>query len=144
MHREEPGITHKLKIKRYRKVKKGKENSQLCTGKNLEFHAVAKSQLSNKSALLWIITSIARVSSWDLPEKFPGVLYCLSADINACLAALYTGIRICVEMPNLWSLIQKLVLSWSLSSELRESPISSFNVANWDGWMNPTSSLHLI
>lgn len=74
------------------------------------------------------------------------------AAINAYLAALYKGRRAWVEMPNLWSLIQKTV-SEGLHSDTSDSarsstdsgrkgvPASALSATNWDGWINPTSSL---
>ena len=119
----------------------------------LEFHAVPKSLLSNKRALLCFMTSLSRwheiFSSPDFSsftDGLPWALYCAIAVINAFLAALYNGRRISIEMPNLWSLFQKLEIpssdcsKWWLD-EGRTPPASSFRMKNWDGWINPTSSL---
>lgn len=120
---------------------------------NLEFHAVPKSLLSNKRALLCFMISLSRrYETFSSPEfssfadKLPCGLYCAIVVINTCLAALYNGRRISVEMPNLWSLFQKLEIpSFDCSKgwldEDRTPPASSFRMKNWDGWINPTSSL---
>lgn len=53
----------------------------------LECHAVPKSELISKAALLWFMISLS------IPVRF--------AAISACFASLYKGIRTSVEIPNL-------------------------------------------
>lgn len=119
---------------------------------NLECHAVPKSQLSNKRTLLCFMTSLSTLLWEDetVQGEFPtpfsphwslSALYLLTASTNSRLAALNNGRRACVEIPNLWSLLHRVVdIS---SADGTDWPISSFRVTNWDGWINPTSSLDL-
>lgn len=122
--------------------------------KNLEFQAVPKSQLSSRRALLCFITSpstmlrdneaeIDAFSSFkkllSSPESLC-ILYCCSASMNACLAAPYNGRRTLVEIPNLWSLLQKTE-SVGLAFDSLDPKVlsddglsaSSRSASNWEG-----------
>lgn len=94
-----------------------------------------------------------------LSSKLINALYCMEADINAWAAALYRGSNADIEMANLWSLFQKMLWSYcsTLTSDVSMIPSVDcepptdcghelFNplisATNWDGWTNPTSSLH--
>ena len=113
-----------------------------------------KSQLSNKRALLCFMTSLSTMlNEFDNSDKwFPAtvwsswlqkLLYFLVAAINVFLAAMYKGWRISVDTPNLWSWSKKSELSYPIISDvaLLELPASSFSLENWDGCINPISSL---
>lgn len=101
-------LRQKLKVANFQIVKDVLTRTDYNKEEYLEFHAVPKSQLNNKSALLCFMTSLSiaedlgeSISSSDAPGKFSTILYCLIESIKASLAALYKGRSTCAEIPNL-------------------------------------------